>query len=82
MKQFFKIDKIENSYPKHKSQIWPRDYIMYMWIGEEGSQPRDYIVASELKDPIWHSSEWQIGSFSSEATILCTCGLEKKDRSS
>ena len=26
------------------------------------------IVASELKDPIWHSSEWQIGSFSSEAT--------------
>ena len=28
-----------------------------------------YIVASELKDPIWHSSEWQIGSFSSEATI-------------
>ena len=29
-----------------------------------------YIVASELKDPIWHSSEWQIGSFSSEATIL------------
>ena len=22
----------------------------------------------ELKDPIWHSSEWQIGSFSSEAT--------------
>ena len=29
---------------------------------------RDQIVASELKDPIWHSSEWQIGSFSSEAT--------------
>ena len=29
----------------------------------------DYIVASELKDPIWHSLEWQIGSFSSEATI-------------
>ena len=28
----------------------------------------DQIVASELKDPIWHSSEWQIGSFSSEAT--------------
>ena len=28
-----------------------------------------YLVASELKDPIWHSSEWQIGSFSSEATI-------------
>ena len=28
-----------------------------------------HIVASELMDPIWHSSEWQIGSFSSEATI-------------
>ena len=27
-------------------------------------------VASELKDPIWHSLEWQIGSFSSEATNL------------
>ena len=27
-----------------------------------------HIVASELKDPIWHSLEWQIGSFSSEAT--------------
>ena len=27
------------------------------------------IVASELNDPIWHSLEWQIGSFSSEATI-------------
>ena len=37
-----------------------------------------YIVASELKDPIWHSSEWQIGSFSSEATIytmLCELHL-------
>ena len=28
------------------------------------------VVASELKDPIWHSSEWQIGSFSSEATKM------------
>ena len=28
-----------------------------------------YIVASELKDPICHSNECQIGSFSSEATI-------------
>ena len=27
-----------------------------------------YIVASELKDPICHSNECQIGSFSSEAT--------------
>ena len=35
-----------------------------------------YIVASELKDPIWHSLEWQIGSFSSEATI-CLRSLYK-----
>ena len=28
-----------------------------------------HIVASELKNPIWHSLEWQIGSFGSEATI-------------
>ena len=28
----------------------------------------EQIVASELKDPLWHSLEWQIGSFSSEAT--------------
>ena len=30
----------------------------------------NYLVASELKDPICHSDECQIGSFSSEATIL------------
>ena len=30
-----------------------------------------HFVAAELKDPICHSLEWQIGSFSSEATI-CT----------
>ena len=41
-----------------------------------GSMPLIFIgkpqhnVASELKYPIWHSSEWQIGSFSSEATII------------
>ena len=29
----------------------------------------EHIVASELKDPICHSNECQIGSFSSEATI-------------
>ena len=34
-----------------------------------------YIVASELKDPIWHSLEWQIGSFSSEATIYAPSKL-------
>ena len=32
------------------------------------NSPLIHFVASELKDPIWHSSEWQIGSFSSEAT--------------
>ena len=37
-----------------------------------GSQTRGSVynfVASELKDPICHSNECQIGSFSSEATI-------------
>ena len=29
----------------------------------------DHVVASELKDPICHSDECQIGSFSSEATM-------------
>ena len=45
---------------------------MLMWIYQVqivNTLPTVYIVASELKDPIWHSSEWQIGSFSSEATI-------------
>ena len=32
---------------------------------------RGQIVASELKDPICHSDECQIGSFSSEATRCC-----------
>ena len=35
-----------------------------------------YIVASELKDPICHSDECQIGSFSSEATV-CIIGLKR-----
>ena len=30
---------------------------------------RQHLVASELKDPICHSDECQIGSFSSESTI-------------
>ena len=30
---------------------------------------QDHIVVSELKDPICHSNECQIGSFSSEATM-------------
>ena len=33
------------------------------------SYSAEHIVASELKDPICHSDECQIGSFSSEATI-------------
>ena len=33
-----------------------------------------YIVASELKDPICHSNECQIGSFSAQATI-CVCHI-------
>ena len=37
--------------------------------GDSLYNPINIIVASELKDPIWHSSEWQIGSFSSEATL-------------
>ena len=41
-----------------KSWIWPIRTQLYQLD----------IVATELKDPIWHSSEWQIGSFSSEAT--------------
>ena len=32
-----------------------------------------YIAASELNDPICHSDECQIGSFSSEATIWIVC---------
>ena len=46
-------------------------HIMYIWFTELAVLILLYIVASELKDPIWHSSEWQIGSFSSEATICC-----------
>ena len=33
---------------------------------------KEHIVASELNDPICHSNECQIGSFSSEAT---TCNM-------
>ena len=40
-----------------------------------------YIVASEQKDPICHSNECQIGSFSSQATI-CYCGLKYGEVSS
>ena len=43
-----------------------------MIIDEKKSMWRQHIVASELKDPICHSNECQIGSFSSEATIYAT----------
>ena len=36
-----------------------------------------HIVASELKDPICHSDECQMGSFSSEATICSALKLFK-----
>ena len=39
---------------------------------------KDDIVASELKDPIWHSLEWQIGSFSFEATICVIFNILNK----
>ena len=41
---------------------------LYSWWWAQ----RVHFVASELKDPIWHSLEWQIGSFSSEATICAS----------
>ena len=34
-----------------------------------GHRPILYIVASELKDPICHSLEWQIGSFSDDIYV-------------
>ena len=37
---------------------------------------KTYIVASELKDPICHSNECQIGSFSSEATIYAALAVQ------
>ena len=40
-----------------------------VFSGQAVEDTHDYIVASELKDPICHSDECQIGSFSSEATI-------------
>ena len=43
------------------------------WVG---ATPDFKIVASELKDPICHSDECQIGSFSSEATDE----MHEKDR--
>ena len=39
---------------------------------------RLYFVASELKDPICHSDECQIGSFSSEATICYEVVISSK----
>ena len=52
-------------------QIWTTISALYQYHSKLARYCQGYIVASELKDPIWHSSEWQIGSFSSEATIWC-----------
>ena len=38
---------------------------------------KKHFVASELKDPICHSDECQIRSFSSEATICSVGSIEK-----
>ena len=65
--QGFKLSKRSLHLSGSKSdsvKIWqcePQNLIKCDWS--------DHLVASELKDPIWHSPEWQIGSFSSEATI-------------
>ena len=51
----------QDAYYSPNQYIWSYNWIYFHIDG--------YFVASELKDPIWHSLEWQIGSFSSEATI-------------
>ena len=53
--------RMKGSYSPYIISTWYRKYsAIQSWV---------YFFASELKDPIWHSLEWQIGSFSSEATI-------------
>ena len=62
---------MENSMPQNYIS---RIQAKYDWINQMMTYPfprRIVFRISELKDPIWHSSEWQIGSFSSEATIWC-----------
>ena len=36
------------------------------------SKHTKHFVASELKDPIWHSLEWQIGSRGDDLYNICT----------
>ena len=48
----------------NKTPRRPHEYRIY----SQHLYHQEYIVASELKDPICHSNECQIGSFSSEAT--------------
>ena len=55
----------------HRSMSWELKDLLTMEHAWKRYQHQ--IVASELNDPIWHSSEWQIGSFSSEATRCCYC---------
>ena len=54
------------------SGVWTRDACMTGEAVRHSSHCATsplHFVASELNDPICHSDEWQIGSFSSEATI-------------
>ena len=52
--------------------VWGVTHVpdLYMVSCTTGVRLHGHLVASELKDPICHSNECQIGSFSSEPTIL------------
>ena len=54
---------------QHKSPHRRQSRVDAVTIAEISPYPSMHIVASKLKDPICHSDECQIGSFSSEATI-------------
>ena len=53
---------LANTVPYPQYSWWLLSKLVFAWRTV-------YIVASALKDPICHSNECQIGSFSSEATI-------------
>ena len=59
-----RVDKAQRLKASNNTQCVQHNAVYKAIVSQER-----YIVASELKDPIWHSSEWQIGSFSYEATI-------------
>ena len=57
-----------DDWPQYTINRWSFGaYIIYNKL-----RVREYVVASELKDPICHSNECQMGSFSSEATMYTT----------